>query len=88
MSLMDWAKSFTDWEYRLIKSTDVDGGAVITVWVGLNAYDDDPPLIFGTIIRKPDDRFCCEILSATEPEALRAHELLLAKVAQGWQRLG
>jgi hypothetical protein len=87
MSLMDWAKAFEDLQYRFIRTTEVNGGAVITVWSGLNAYDDDPPLIFGTIARTPDGKYCCEIESSTESEALAAHEALLERVARGWQHL-
>lgn len=92
MSLMDWGKAFSDPQYRLVKTTEVDGGAVITAWVGLDD-DNDPPLIFGTIVRKPNaenrdvSEYCCETLSATESEALRVHERLLERVAQGWQHL-
>ncbi len=78
MSVRDWSLAFSDATNRTLAWTAEGDSEVITMWMGM---DSDPmhhpvPLIFGSII-KSHGVFSDEIETATEAEALEAHQKLV-----------
>jgi hypothetical protein len=83
MTLRQWGEAYEDAEKRLVARTEVGDAQVITMWMGLDA---DPisnpiPLIFGSIIRRGAS-WGEEIETATEAEAMQAHQQLVYRVAK------
>lgn len=89
MELMAWAKAYGDFEGRVVKRTPFGEFEVLTVWLGTADYEEDPPLIYGTIMRDGGRKYHHETRSATEADALVAHanlERLLLRMPSDAQK--
>lgn len=72
-SVLEWAEAMEDMASRSVAFTDLEGGEISTVFIGINIHGDDPPVVFETAILAPDD---VEIPArySTWDEALAGHE--------------
>jgi len=81
IGLMKFAELFEDYDYKILKRTDLENCWVSTVWLGTD-YDfyetNDKPIIFETMVFPNDSRSeeYCERYS-TEEEALEGHERMV-----------
>ena len=71
---LTWGRMYGDFEGRVIQRTTVGDVDVLTVWLGVDEYDRQPPGIFGTVIHRGTS-VDHETRSATEAEALVAHRV-------------
>jgi hypothetical protein len=71
--------------YRFLARDLVNGGEVVTAWLGLDQGDGDEPWIFGTVTLSADGTLLDdeEIFSATEDLARATHAEVLARRASG-----
>jgi hypothetical protein len=72
IDVLTWGRMYEDFEGRVIQKTTVGDTVVITVWLGMDEYGTEPPLIFGSVIHG-GKRWEHEARSATEQDALVAH---------------
>lgn len=59
ISTLEWAMKYEDFSYRQVARDNLPNGFVIsTIWVGFDFTEDHtvPPLIFETMIKKPDGK--------------------------------
>ena len=84
MTLRQWGAAFSDVEGRIVAQDLVGNVLVLTMWMGVDAslFSGKAPLIFGSIL-KEGLKFGHQIETATEAEALEAHEILVLKARQG-----
>jgi hypothetical protein len=82
LTLRRWATLRRDRSYRQVAVTEIAAGGVVhTVWFGFDQGDGvGSPLIFGTILRRPDGSFDerSERFASTEEDALACHSDLAA----------
>lgn len=82
ISLRQWADARDDFESRRIAFDVIEGPisvTVITMWHGVDIYQTDPPLIFGTLV-KGGAMNGHEQEWATKDEALRGHAALVQRL--------
>jgi len=85
IELMDWGHKCEDFDYRIVKTENIDRWHVSTVWIGLNMnlFRKGPPIIFETMIflldkdnpeKENDPLHLYQERYRTEEEAIRGHE--------------
>jgi len=81
MSLQAWCNAWSDPDYRLVATDEINGHRVTTMWMGtdIDCGMHPPPKIFGTAMFK-DRKMVDEVTSATELEALENHNAMCAKL--------
>ena len=86
VDLKTWSKLRHDFDYKIVKRDTVGTLQVTTVWMGIDqGVDNDPPMIFGTIISDVttgDFSDSSEIFAPTEASALDNHASELTKLKQ------
>ena len=82
IEMLEWGKLFSDWDYKRIAKTTINGAEVSTVWLGMNhSFGEGPPLIFETMIFGDNplgDEYCDRY--ATEAEAQKGHDDIVARL--------
>jgi len=78
-----WWEWFKNPENRRVKQETVNGYWISTVFVGLNAGAEDPPLLFETEAFDRNGETVFRMKCATWDEALRQHEAAVAVTRAG-----
>jgi hypothetical protein len=75
----------SDPDYRFLARDRVNGGEVVTAWLGLDQGDAEEPWIFGTVTLAADGTLLDdeEVFTSTEDQALATHAEVLARRALG-----
>ena len=84
MTMEEWAKTFGDREYKVVKQTAVGDKRISTVWLGLdhNYFDEgDGPIIFETMVF-PEEGYDDLYMERykTEEEAIAGHNHVHAEI--------
>ena len=83
ISILRHSEPSSDPDYKILRTTEVPQGRVISVWIGEDRADTpegEPPSIFGTILQRSDEDFdhSVEEFATSPEECLASHELLVA----------
>lgn len=80
--LMTWARQFEN-EDRCVDEHIINNYRISTVWMGINILNQNPPLVFETMIFKPEgnDNYCFRY--STWDEALEGHQKAIQWVKNG-----
>lgn len=78
IDLAAWVSLSHD-DYRKVARDELDGWLISTIWTGLD-LSGQPPLIFETMIFKPDGSPCYQERWPTEAAALAGHDQAVAAV--------
>jgi hypothetical protein len=80
MSLQAWCNAWSDPDYRLVATDEINGHRVTTMWMGtdIDCGYFPPPNIFATALFK-DGKMVDEVTSATELEARATHKAMCSQ---------
>ena len=89
MEMLEWARKFEDYDYKVLARDQVGELTVMTVWSGLDwnsGLDDEAPLIFSTGVMRTAEYSSGEGFGlieerywSTEDEALEGHRAMMEK---------
>lgn len=89
MTVEEWYKKFSDFDYKNLKKTTLSwGGVVSTIWLGLDHsfLQQGTPLIFESMLFPLESNFLEFDMDrySTEAEALSGHERMVKKHENGF----
>lgn len=82
LEMLEWARLFENLEYKRVARDELTNGCLVsTVWLGLNHGYGGPPLIFETMVFRPDDGVDGGDMErySTEAEARAGHDAMVKK---------
>ncbi len=81
---LEWGLKIQDWDYKIVRQTEVMGLEVSTVWMGINSsIGGGPPVIFETMVFGAAEGTVWDDFQArycTEEEALKDHFKLVREI--------
>lgn len=80
----EWGLKFGDYDYKIVRKTEVMGLEVSTVWMGIDSsLDGSAPVIFETMVFGADEGTVWDdfqLRHCTEEEALEGHFKLVREI--------